>query len=282
MGKKKIKASVPTDIRFVVISDTHCGGTTALFPDYKMSFKNGERDATNHSPNPIQKKLYKHLMECADNLKASEKRLVIVANGDMVEGHHHGTIQVVSTNPQHHVEIFIEVFENFLSRCGFSVKRGDELHFVSGTESHTGWVERDIAASFSHLGATFQDELDGVWNGRRVWFTHHGANPGSGANEGDAYRNWLKRIWFDCEKEKREKPDVVVSSHYHKSLYQTYVRDWHTIHGLVSPSFQKKTRFGLRVAPFVKNDIGISPFQVTKEGLIHFEKPLLMNPKDLR
>ncbi len=271
-----------TDVRFVPISDTHCGGTTALFPNYTMTFKHGEKDAISVPQNPTQKKLYDHFMKCAVNIKAGGQRLVIVVNGDAIEGHHHGTIQVVSTNPQHHVEIFNEVFENFLTKCGFSVKRGDELHFISGTESHTGWVERDIAAYFSPYGATFQDELDGVWNGKRVWFTHHGANPGGGASEGDAYRNWLKRIWFDCDKEGRAKPDIVISSHYHKSLYQTYVRDWHTIHGMVTPSFQKKTRFGLRAAPFEKNDIGISPFVITGGGLINFEKPILLDPKVLR
>jgi len=271
-----------TDVRFVPISDTHCGGTTALFPDYMMTFKNGEKEARNHTQTPTQKILYKHLMDCADKIKPGNMRRIIVVNGDAIEGHHHGTIQVVSTNPVHHVEIFNDVFENFLFKAGFSVKRGDELHFISGTESHTGWVERDIAANFSHLGATFQDELDGVWNGRRVWFTHHGANPGGGHSEGDGYRNWLKRIYFDCDKEGREKPDIVVSSHYHKSLYQTYVRDWHTIHGMVTPSFQKKTRFGLRAAPFEKNDIGISPFVITAGGLINFEKPMLLDPKVLR
>jgi hypothetical protein len=180
------------------------------------------------------------------------------------------------------VEIFQEVFDNFIDRCGFSVKRGDSMHFVSGTECHTGWAEGELAARYDAYGATFDDELEMIINGRRIWWTHQGGAVGKGATEGDAYRNWLKTIYFDCEKLRKPKPDGVISSHYHKSLYQCYVRDWHTIHGIVTPSWQRKTRYAISVTPFQRNDIGLSLFTVTVGGDMRFERPLLLDPKKLK
>ena len=266
------------EVKQIDISDLHCGGTTAVFPNYPMSFKDGEKNARNHTPTPIQKLIYNHVMTVASNIKArrEKSRFIVNVNGDSIEGFHHNTIQVVSTNPVHHVEIHNEVMDNFLERIGFSVKLGDELNYIVGTESHTGWLERKIAEHFETFGATFADERQDVINGRLVWHTHQGRGVGSGANEGDGYRNWLKNTYFDCEKEKINKPDLIVSSHFHKSLYQTYVRDWHTIHGIVTPSLQVKTKHGLRVAPFIKEDIGLTVTTITEGGDMRFERPYLL------
>lgn len=272
------------DVKQIDISDLHCGGTTAIFPNYPMSFKDGEKNSKNHTPTPLQSLLYNHLMMVADKIKErrGNARFIVNVNGDSHDGHHHNSIQVVSTNPQHHVEIHIEVMDNFLERIGFSVKRGDELNYISGTEIHTGWMERNIAEHFETFGATFEDERQDVINGRLIWHIHQGRGVGSGATEGDAYRNWLKSIYFDCEKEKTDKPDLIVSSHFHKVLYQVYARDYHSIHGIVTPSFQVKTRHGLRVAPFMKNDIGLTLTTITTEGDMRFERPYLLDKEKIK
>lgn len=268
------------DTLIVSLSDMHSGGTTALFPNYKMSFRQGkEGNAINHDPNESQLKMFEHWIKCADEVKrlAIGKKLVIVHNGDATEGFHHGTVQVISSNPKHQSEIHIELMDIFLERCGFSVKNGDELHYTSGTESHTEWNEYGVKEHYSHLNAQYHDEMQRNINGRLFWWTHHGANAGKGTNEGNGYRNWLRDIYWDCIKGEVTPPDFIITSHFHKSLYQTYVQSYdHTLHGMVLPSWQMKTRYAFRVAPFQRNDIGLSIVEVSAQSDIRVHRPLLM------
>lgn len=270
------------DTVIVSISDTHSGSSTALYPGYPMTFKHGEKDAFTLSPTEDQKKLYNHWVFCADEVMKLSigKRKIIVFNGDAIEGVHHGSIQIMSPNIKHQNEIHIELMEEFLKRCDFSVSNGDELYYISGTESHTGWEEYGFKEHFEHLGARYMDDLRLMVNGVEFWYTHHGPNPGKGANEGNALRNWLRDIYFDCMKSNTKPPDMVITGHFHKSHYNTYNDSYqHTIHGIVLPSWQRKTRYAFRVAPFQRNDIGLSRIIVTADGDIRILKPLLMAEK---
>ncbi len=265
----------------VCISDLHCGGTTAIFPDYKMQFTLNGKPSYNHTPTAEQKAMYRHLMQSAKTIKerAKGKQLSVRFNGDLIEGYHHSTVEVVSTFSNHHVEIFKEICDEFLKELGFSVKNGDSLDFTSGTETHTGWLDNEISQLYGHLGAAFYDELKIVVNGRSLWFTHHGSSGGDGQNEGDGYRNWLKRIYYSSLKEKTTPPDVVVSSHFHKSVAQVYVQDWHYLYGFLLPSLQMKTRYAIRATPFQRNDIGLQTFEVTAEGSVVPHRSMLLATK---
>ena len=178
---------------------------------------------------------------------------------------HHGTIQVVSPSIKDHAEIHIELMNEMLKIVGFSKTAGDKLFYVEGTESHTLTVEnyigKELGAEIAYSVGKGNEkkeyyafpELKIDLNGKHFWYTHHGAPAGGGANEGDSYRNWLKRVYWDCKKQGRKVPDLICSAHYHKSIKQSYEMDYHVLHGIITPSWQKKTRFGIRVAPFEKN-----------------------------
>lgn len=267
------------DTVIVSLSDMHSGSTTALFPNYPMRFPISEKDEINHSPTHHQTRMYEHWLKCADEVKRAGigKRLIIVHNGDAIDGNHHGTIQIISPNPKHQTLIHTELMEAFLSRCGFSVQNGDELHYTNGTESHTSWTEYGIKEYFDFMNAQYHEEMQLEVNGRKIWWTHHGPNPGKGANEGNAHRNWLRDIYWDCLKGKLSPPDLIITGHFHKSHYDSYNQSFdHTIHGMILPSWQMKTRYAYRVAPFQRNDIGLTIAEVTAQGDIRFMKPLLM------
>ena len=270
------------DTILVSLSDMHSGSDRALFPNWDVSPMPRVGD---ESPSPMrgsekQKKIFAHFTSCASEIKkraTKDKRLVIVNDGDAIEGIHHGTIQIMSPQIDDHVVIHTELMEYFLKQVGFSRKRGDELHYVTGTESHTAWKEGAIIKRFDHLDAGYHDELKLNINGRQVWYTHHGGTAGDGHSEGDGYRNWLKRIYFNNLKLGNKQPDVIFSAHVHKPIYSSYVQDYHTIHGMILPSWQMKTRFAYRAAPFQRNDIGLNITEITKEGDIRINKPLIMD-----
>jgi len=200
----------------------------------------------------------------------------IVINGDAIEGNHHGSIQIISPNPKHHVEIFVELITTFLHKIGFSVKNGDEFDIVSGTESHTGWMEYEIANQLSEWGARYHDELKVNVNGKYLWWVHQGARPGRGANEGNALRNWGRDLYFDCLKYGKQPPHMVTMSHFHKNTYEAFNDSYrHTMHLQVLPSWQGKTRFGYKASPFQRNDIGMIYNVITADGDIRIHEPLL-------
>ena len=259
------------DTFIVNISDMHCGSSRAIFPNHFMQFEH-----TNYTPTDTQKKIHAHWLKCADYARQNRKskRMIIVHNGDAIEGIHHGSIQAVSPSWDDHVEIHLELMDEFLKRAGFSKKNGDELNYLSGTESHTADKESGIAKDLK--ADHYEHEFEMKINGRRLWYTHHGAGAGDGANEGDGYRNWLKRIYWNCVKGKKPIPDMVVTGHFHKPVYNIYVQDYHLLHGMMLPSWQMKTRYAYKAAPFQRNDIGMSFYDVTVDGDIRVHKPLIM------
>lgn len=265
------------DTLLVSLSDMHSGGSTALFPDYQMTFSHANKEAIPVSPNPAQKELYKHWIHCANEVKrmAKGKRLIVVHNGDAIDGYHHATVQLMVINEKHQSEIHIALMDDLLKHIGFSRKNGDELHYTSGTESHTGWDEYGISQHFQD--AQYHDEMKIKVNGREVWYTHHGAAAGKGANEGNSHRNWLRDIYYDSVKCATPPPDMVITSHYHKASYQAFIDGYrHTLHGQILPSWQLKTRYAFRVAPFQRNDIGLTVTEITADGHIRIMPPLLL------
>lgn len=222
--------------------------------------------------------MYEHFLKCALFVRESAvgKRIKIINNGDAIDGNTYGSQQLMVTNPKHQSEIHIELMETFLDACGFSVKNGDELYYVSGTESHTGWEEYGIKDRLQDWGAQYTDELRLTINGKRFWWTHQGAKPGKGTNEGNPLRNFARDVYWDCVKEKIAPPHVLSTSHFHKSSYDCYNDSYsHTTHIEVLPSFQMKTRFGIKASPFQRNDIGMAFNEVTAAGDIRILDPML-------
>ena len=271
---------MPKDILLVSLSDMHSGSVFALFPNRMLNLNNQK----NHTPTDLQRKMYDHWMMCAEEIKRERKNrdLVMVHNGDAIEGVHHQSLDHITPEWDDHQTIHIELMNDFRSAAG--IRASDKVYYVSGTESHTRLDEEKIAQHFDTEPAAEIDgqtyrlhhELRLVLNGRDIWYTHHGAGAGKGANEGNGLRNWMRDIYWDSKRDNVKPPDLIYTSHYHKTTYSTYVQDYHTIHGKILPSWQQKTRYALRVAPFQRNDIGLSVDVITAAGDIRVCAPLLM------
>lgn len=268
------------DTLLLSLSDMHSGGTTALFVN---RFWQGKHQ--NHTPNAQQAEIYKHFEACAEYGKTARKnkRLIMVHNGDAIEGVHHGSIQAITPIKDEQSEIHIELMDTFLQCVKFDRKAGDRLYYTSGTESHTNNKEdkiaKDLPTEKNEDGGRVWDFLELNINGRKVWYLHHGKGRGSGANEGNTLRNWLKDIYWECVKRNIEPPDVVVSGHTHQPSYNTYVirhnDGFHTIHGIICPSWQSKTRYAWKVAPVDVNEIGAVYMEIKADGEIRPPKFLL-------
>lgn len=262
------------DTTLAILSDMHSGGSTALF--LNRPFADEHQSVV---PNKSQQKIYPVFEQVMARVAQARKnkRLIIVHNGDAIEGLHHNSIQMSLFSTTSQAKVHKELMRTFVSGTAFDPDRGDKLFYVRGTETHVQDVENVIGME---LGAErnpkndlyVYDHLEMVLNDKTIWFAHHGPKKGKGANEGGPIYNWLKTIYFDAKKHQRPVPDLTVTGHVHTAAYSVYVpregNQWKMMHGIICPSFQQKTRFGYKVAAVDVNEIGAVFVNISADGHI--------------
>lgn len=153
----------------VVVSDTHCGSKTGLLPP-------GCRDANGaeYGLSEYQRWKWERWQFCTGpllNRIVGKDPFDLVINGDVIEGVHHGTTEVVDADPQQHSQIATVAL-------GPLAERANRLWMVQGTECHTRASEDSIGKG---LGAEANKEsrryswmnLDLEYRGVTVSCTHH-------------------------------------------------------------------------------------------------------------
>jgi Ni/Co efflux regulator RcnB len=153
------------DVLQVTISDLHSGSNYALFLPHQWSGRNG----MTHTPTPLQKRIEEHKNFFCDVIAQRRKgaKLILVHNGDGVEGDHHNSADVCTTNELEQAEIHIEIMEDIKKRMGW--ERGDELHYTRGTKTHVKHWESYIA---DQLNADISERLELKINGRLFVWSH--------------------------------------------------------------------------------------------------------------
>ena len=273
------------DTLLVVLSDMHSGSNMALFPNRFWQGKNG----VNHTPTSKQEMIWKKFGEVAANIakERKDKRVILVHNGDAIDGVHHGSLDVATRDVGEQGELHIELMDWFQKKIKW--QRGDKLYYVAGTETHTGdtedWIAKSLNAQQSEDGSYYRNQLELLVNNRRINFVHHGPPAGKGANEGNSMRNWLRDIYFDSLKDKQPPPDMVISGHVHQPTYSTYVARegdaFRMVHGIICPSWQMKTRYAHMAAPMARNKIGGTSTVITETGDIRTPKFDMMETQSI-
>lgn len=137
----------------VIVSDLHCGSTVGLMGP---TFENFE--ANRVEQNDFQKWLWECWVDLWDEwMPTVAKRYLFCVNGDLVDGVHHRTKEIVSQEPADHVELACQALE-------LPMRGAERLFITEGTESHTHNMEHAIGA-----------RLDAVKNesGRRSFKSLH-------------------------------------------------------------------------------------------------------------
>ena len=257
------------DVIVATLSDMHSGSTVALFPNRFWEFQHG-----NHTPTEKQKEVFKHFAKCAELVKQARKgkKLIVVHDGDAIDGDHHSSLQIVTRLKREQVELHVDLMDYFLQTVNFG--KGDELYYTTGTEVHVNNDEEicaaDLGAVETENGFHVFNKLELDINGRLFWFLHHGPAAGKGPNKGNGLRLWLRDAFWECVGEETRPSDMIQTGHTHDPFYNTYVQNYqdayHVIHGIINPSWQMKTRYAHMVAPITKNKVGMSITEVTAGG----------------
>jgi hypothetical protein len=254
-----------------VLSDTHSGSNYALFLGRNWSGS----DKNTHYPKSDQIKIREQFIKYAEQVKQARKgkRLRLIHNGDALDGDHHHSGDVCTTNALEQADIHIEIMQEFQKLIGW--QRGDEIYYTRGTKVHVEQFENYIGREMNAIpcGDFFvHDFLELQTNGVSSWFVHHGPTAGAGGNEGNGIRNWLRNIQIDSMKDGDKCPDIVYTGHVHNPSYSSYVyrngMTFKTMHGIITPSWQSKTTYAWMRAPVSKNKIGGVIHEIKADGTI--------------
>lgn len=266
--------------------DIHSGSTVAVYPHEGFALDDGGK----YEPSPVQ-----HLL-CDWWLQAWEKaRAVIgsdpwhlVLNGDLVDGDHHNTPQIISRLPGAQIKGCIR-----LLRQGPLKGNPQSVHVIRGTESHvgkSGSAEEAIAAVLAagdedapavpvvadpETGTKSSFHRRFRVGGKLIDCRHHG-RMGQRAHTRASYSSlYAQDIWQEHVFAKEDVPDLCIRSHHHKFVdsgpHQAYPRV------VTLPAWQLATAFTHRIAIESLADIGIVLFEISESSIqVH---PILFKPE---
>lgn len=203
--------------RIVLISDLHVGSTKAVLP---LGFKTKEGNEI--WPNAVQKWLVECWVRMQDYVESvvGKDKYVLVFNGDLIEGIHHGTKEVWSPELGDQVAACIELLTPL-------AKRAEKTYVVRGTECHTNNHEQTVA---QQIGAEANPDADGLHsfdrltldlNGVRCVFRHHVSQTTRRYLGGSQLSVHLAEEQLEAANNGEQIPRVVCFGHQHKfRLYQ--------------------------------------------------------------
>jgi hypothetical protein len=267
------------DTVVAVHSDLHAGSTVAVCPT-----KWNISDGGTFYASPAQTILHRQWVSSANNVKdllnekRRRKRLIIVLNGEPIDGDHHETHQLITKLKSEQEQIAVSLLDEWMQIVEYDPHRGDRMYLIRGSTAHEKGehinnIGRDLdgvvpyrkdSSSTVKDGKYYFDVLRRTVNGKLFDIAHHGFTVSK--------RRWLKSnnirwglisMYFDCLEENSQIPDYVIRSHMHEYTYDRYKNMW----GCVTPAWQLKTNYGFKAATNNHiNTIGMVYFDVSGEG----------------
>lgn len=250
----------------IVIGDTHCGSTLGLVHGDGCYRDDGEW----HEPTAGQAWLWKCFTDFVKRAqKAARGRTVYgVLNGDLIDGNHHGSTQLISANVKDQRAIAIDALEPVTSLC-------DRLFVIRGTGAHAGQASQDDDAIGKELKAVKPREGAHSWWELRAEFggvlfdiSHHTQGGGRlWTSGGPAIRLASEALMLSaCHGERV--PALVIRSHVHR--YHDSGDNIPGCRAITLPALQLRTEYGYRIAA-KPADIGGLLVQCNAGNIEHLE-----------
>lgn len=252
-----------------VVSDLHVGSTVGLCPLDGIALEDGGR----YMPNEVQKWIWARWKDYWKEVKAwaGKSKVIVVVNGEFVEGNHHGTTQIAGPSPETMTSAAVEVFRE-------PYNLAHQLYVVKGTAAHVraGGADDEIVAR--ELGAVRDTQtgkaaryhliLD-VFD-TRFDFNHHISGSARFWTKGNNIRAEVAGM---LDMPSTERPNVVVRSHVHN--FAETGRNFSNIVGVVTPAWQMLTEHGHKVVRRAQGTVGGLIFEVIKGQPMPYWEPVL-------
>lgn len=264
----------PRPVVLAISSDHHCGSTVALCPPTI-----GLDDGGEYAASKAQRWLWQSWLAFNARVAAVREEhkaeLYTVFNGDLVDGNHHGTTQILSGNPAVQAAVVNAVMRPVLDL------NPDRMWFIRGTDAHvgqSGTAEERIASGLSKdKRPVVRDEARDTashWHvkldvqGVRFDFAHHGRVGTRPWTKPNVTANLAAEIFYDHAATGQPHPHLAVRSHMHQWVD---THDQHPTRVVQLAAWQLATSFIHRIAPGKLADVG-GLICVVKDGALSVEK----------
>lgn len=242
-----------------VTSDLHCGSTVGLCPPVIGLDDGGEYHASK-----AQRWLWESWLDYWRQAEAMcEKHdadLYAVFNGDLVDGNHHGTTQILSGNPNAQAAALNAAMAVPLALRPkhLAFTRGTDVHVgqsASGEERIADGLRRDKRPVISEeaTGAASHWHLRMELQGVRLDFAHHGRVGTRPWTKPNVTANLAAEIFYDHAAAGIPHPHVAFRSHMHQYVD---TGDSHPTRVIQTPAWQLATSFIHRIAAGKLADVG--------------------------
>lgn len=223
------------------ISDLQTNSTVAVCPP----LINLDDGGTYHASR-LQRQLWNDYTDFRDRLQSAKGNgdLYLIFNGDVHDGDHHQTAQIITRNRATMQRIAIETLEPY-------AKIADKMFMVRGTEVHTGKsaeMEEDIARD---LGFQKNGDNYSWWHFIAEFMTkkfdiaHHTSMGSTPAGRGNASNKLAVETIFEYANAGKQPPDFVIRAHVHR--YSDSFDNYRT-RAVILPCWQYRTGFAHRIA----------------------------------
>jgi hypothetical protein len=241
-------AKLPKGIRnVVVISDTHFGCRLGLCPPEGCSLDDGG----DYHPSVEQKVVWGWWKEFWDSwvpMVTKKEPFVLVHNGDVIEGVHHGATSQISHNIKDQRNLAVQVMEKV-------VNRAERYYSVRGTPAHVGQssteeeqVAEELGAAPDKSGKHSRYELWLKFGDHLLHFLHHVGTTSSSAHEASAVNAELAAEFVEAARWNEQPPAIIIRSHRHRCIEVRVPTQAGYATAVVTPAWQLKTSFSWKVA----------------------------------
>lgn len=195
--------------------------------------------------NRLQKWLWEQWLDCVaevDSL-AKGRRFFLLLNGDLIEGNHHRTKEILACSEAEHMRAALYTLEDLITRAG-------PIAITEGTECHTG----DFEGAMGYQMKAIQDPSTGKHVHKVLPFEIHGCQCLAYHHMPTTKRAYLEAGMMSIElgnaqlsamRSGNPVPRVVMAAHRHRpGIYESGDSMF-----CVSPAWQGLTRFGRKVVP---------------------------------
>jgi hypothetical protein len=222
----------------VILSDIHAGSSKAVLPPGFVTVEGNE--VKQNVLQSWQWQCWQRMQDfVADRVGADKFGLVL--NGDLIEGIHHGTKEIISSEVGDHATAAIQLLEPIAARAA-------RVFVVRGTEAHVNNHEHTIAKKLGavlnpELGIHAFDRLTLEVAGVRCVFRHHIGTTMRRGLAGSQLSLQLAEEQVEAANNGEPIPRVLACAHRHKG--GVYKDD----NGMcvITPAWQALTRFAHKV-----------------------------------
>lgn len=236
------------NLTVAIVGDLHAGSTVGLAPP---QFRTDDGQIIHHSP--FQAKLWAAWLDYWQQVQDTGAPIVAVINGDLVDGDHHRTPQIVSRSLEQHRRMALDILRPIRDNV-------QAMYVIRGTEAHAGAIAQDEESIAQALDATPTPNGNASWWYMQARFggvgfdiAHHGPIGRLPWTRGNALNSLAVQLELAYYRAGLQPPAWAIRNHNH--VYW----DSGTAGGVrvvALPCWQGATAFGNRIAPGMLPDIG--------------------------